>query len=84
MTSTDWIGFAGVTILLVAYFLNLKGLLRKDGLSYLLLNILGAGIACLASVLLSYWPFIILEGCWTLVSGIQLISYFQKKTGHGY
>lgn len=72
MTYTDWIGFTGVTMLLVAYFLNLRGQVRKDDRSYLLMNFLGAGLACLASVLLHYWPFIILEGCWTLVSAAGL------------
>jgi hypothetical protein len=68
MILTDWIGFIGVTILLVAYFLNLTNKLQKDNLYYILMNIFGAGLACLASVLLKYWPFIVLEGCWTLVS----------------
>ena len=80
MTLTDWIGFLGVTILLVAFFLNLKGAIKNDGIVYLLLNTIGAGIACLASLLLNYIPFIILEGCWTLVSAIGLINYFIKKT----
>lgn len=79
MTQTDWIGAIGVTILLVAYFLNLRNILAKDSMLYLLLNFLGAGIACLASVLLNYMPFIILEGCWTLVSAIGLANYFWKK-----
>jgi hypothetical protein len=79
MTLTDWTGFIGVTILLVAFFLNLKGTISKDSLAYLVLNFAGAGIACLASVLISYMPFIILEGCWTLVSAIGLVQYFTKK-----
>jgi len=80
MTETDWTGFTGVSILLMAYFLNLKDTIKKDGLTYLLLNLFGAGIACFASVLLNYMPFIILEGCWTLVSAIGLFNYFNKKT----
>jgi hypothetical protein len=79
MTQIDWTGFIGVTILLVAYFLNLKNTITKDSLSYLLLNTIGAGIACLASVLLSYLPFIILEGSWTIVSVIGLIGYFKSN-----
>lgn len=81
MTLTDWIGFIGVTILLVAFFLNLRNILAKDSFLYLSLNLVGAGIACLASVLLDYWPFIILEGAWTLVSLIGLLQYL-KTTGH--
>lgn len=77
MTATDWIGFIGVTILLIAYLLNLAGKIGKDDAWYLWLNCIGAGTACLASVLLHYMPFIILEGVWTLVSLIGLIRYFM-------
>lgn len=79
MTQTDWIGFIGVTILLIAYFLNLKDIIKKDSLIYLLLNVAGAGLACFASILLKYMPFIILEGCWTIVSALSLISYFKPR-----
>ncbi|MFM7357924.1 MAG: hypothetical protein ACKO1T_05030 [Sediminibacterium sp.] len=79
MTQTDLIGFFGVAILLVAYFLNLRDIIKKDSLSYLVLNLVGAGIACFASVLLKYFPFIILEGCWTIVSAFGLITYFKRR-----
>ncbi|MBP2282155.1 hypothetical protein H4V97_000473 [Flavobacterium sp. CG_23.5] len=79
MSVTDWIGFVGVTILLVAYFLNLNDTIKKESLTYLFLNFIGAGIACFASVLLSYLPFIILEGSWTLVSAYGIFTYFRKK-----
>ncbi len=79
MTITDWTGFIGVTLLLVAFFLNLRDFIAKDSLAYLLLNLIGAGIACLASVFLNYWPFIILEGCWTIVSLFGLINYLKAK-----
>lgn len=79
MTQTDWIGFIGVTILLVAYFLNLTDRIKKESLSYLALNFVGAGTACFASVLLHYLPFIILEGCWTIVSAIGLFHFCIKK-----
>lgn len=79
MTSTDWIGFAGVTILLVAYFLNLRGTIKKESVTYLLLNLAGAGIACFASVLLKYLPFVILEGCWAVVSAVGLLHHINKS-----
>jgi hypothetical protein len=81
MTLTDWIGFIGVTILLVAFFLNLRNILAKDSVLYLTLNLVGAGIACFASVLLDYWPFIVLEGAWTIVSLFGLLQYL-KTTSH--
>ncbi len=79
MTTTDIIGFIGVTILLIAYFLNMTNKIEKDSLVYLQLNFFGAGLACLASVLMKYLPFIILEGCWTLVSAFGLLKYINQK-----
>ena len=80
LTINDWIGFAGVAILLLAFLLNLMGKLSKDGLTYILLNIIGAGLACLASWLINYIPFVILEASWTLVSVWALINYFSKRS----
>ena len=74
MNTTDWIGFIGVAILLAAFLLNLFNKVSKNSAGYLSMNVLGAGLACYASVRLHYMPFIILEGCWTLVSMIGLIK----------
>jgi hypothetical protein len=79
MNLTDCIGFIGVTILLVAFFLNLIGKMESESFVYLTMNFVGAVIACLASSLLKYVPFIILEASWTLVSAFGLYKYFSKK-----
>lgn len=79
MKFTDWLGFLGVSILLVAFFLNLINVLHKNGLAYMILNIIGAGIACAASIAIHYLPFIILEGVWTLVSIVLLIKNLVDK-----
>jgi hypothetical protein len=79
METSDWIGFAGVSILLFAFFLNLTNKIKKEELPYILLNIVGAGIACWASAMIHYLPFVVLEGCWTLVSLYGLIGYFKTK-----
>ncbi len=54
---SDWIGFIGVTILLVAFLLNLLNKLEKNSLIYILLNIVGAGMACLASWMIDYTDY---------------------------
>ena len=79
MTLTDWTGAIGVAMLLVAFFLNLNNTIKKDSYTYLLLNTFGAGLACFASVLLNYWPFIILEGCWTMVSVFSLMKFMNTR-----
>lgn len=77
MTIVDWIGFIGVTMLLLAFFLNIRNVIKKESISYLLLNVIGAGLACFASILLKYIPFVILEASWTIVSIYGLIYYFK-------
>ena len=54
-----------------------KKLTTKD-LAFILLNLTGAALACLASILLDYLPFIILEGAWTVVSCFSLIRYLRN------
>jgi len=79
MSEVDWIGFAGVFQILLAYVLNVIGKVGKNDLAFILLNLIGASMACYASVLMSYMPFILLEGIWAGVSMISLIKYFQKN-----
>lgn len=75
MNSIDWIGFIGVFQILLAYILNVIGKIKSTDLTFILLNLIGAGMACFASVLMGYIPFIILEGVWTVVTLITLIKY---------
>ena len=77
--TNDLIGFIGVTILLLAFLLNLLGRISKDGWLYVLLNATGAGLACLASWLINYLPFVILEGTWMLVSILALAKMLSKR-----
>jgi len=79
MATSDWIGFTGVALMLIAYLLNLVGRLSKDGLTYLLLNIIGGALSCMASVLIRYLPFVVLESVWTVVSLAALINYFRDR-----
>jgi hypothetical protein len=68
MTYNDIIGSIGVWLILFAYFLNTIGAIKKDKRVFYVMNIIGAALACYASFLIDYWPFVILEGVWTLVS----------------
>jgi len=78
MNTNDIIGTIGVGLILIAYFLNIFSLIKKDGVLFFVLNIIGASIACYASVLISFWPFIILEGTWAIVSVIGLLKIIKK------
>ncbi|GAB4093742.1 CBU_0592 family membrane protein [Flaviaesturariibacter terrae] len=69
MEFNDWIGTAGVSLVLIAYFLNAWGKLSLNA-TYFFLNTLGGALSCAAALLIPYWPFVLLEGIWTVVSAI--------------
>jgi len=79
MNSIDWIGFVGVFLILLAYILNVFEKLNQNSLAFILLNLCGASLACLAAILMNYLPFIILEGVWAIVSLITLIRKYKSK-----
>ncbi len=79
MTFPDIIGTIGVSLLLLAFFMNLFGIISQDKKAYILMNLLGAAIACYASVLIGFVPFIILEGTWGFVALIALVRPIIKK-----
>ncbi len=79
MMYNDIIGTIGVGLILMAYFLNTARLLPKDEKLFYVLNILGAALACYASFLINYMPFVILEGTWVLVSIYGLMKAMRIK-----
>ena len=78
MNTNDLIGSTGVAILLLAFLLNLLKKITTNSLTYIAMNIIGAGLACLASWLISYIPFVVLEASWMLVSVVALINYLRR------
>ena len=79
MNRVDWIGFIGVFLILLAYILNISGKVERNDLRFILFNLIGAGLACYASVLMDYMPFVLLEGVWALVSIIALLKYIKRQ-----
>lgn len=73
MSYTDIISTIGVSLILLAFFLNTFKYLNDTSKSYFTLNIIGGAFACYGSVLLNSLPFIILEGTWSLVAVVGLI-----------
>ena len=73
------LGSLEVTILLIAFLMNLLKKWPQDSLPYISLNIIGAGLACASSIVIHFFPFIILEGTWMLVSIFALLKYFKQR-----
>lgn len=72
-TIADVIGSIGVLLLLAAFALNAFGRLASDSRWYSLANVVGAGLATVASALIGYLPFVVLEGTWCLVALARLV-----------
>ena len=79
MTPPTLFASVGVALLLVAFLCNLFRLMPADGNAYLALNLIGAGLACYSAYLVSFMPFIVLEGTWAVVAGVSLA---RKAFGH--
>ncbi len=85
MNVIDITGSTGVFFILLAYFLNIGKYVSVHNKCYLILNVIGSFMAALASYLMHYWPFIILEGSWLIISLIGLIkSFYGFKQGNSH
>ena len=73
------IGLVGVTLMLAGFFLNLFKWIKVDSKTYILLNIIGAGLATYYSILINAIPFVIFEGIWTSVAIYQFLVIFILK-----
>jgi len=79
MSSGEWIGTLGVSILLLAFALNLLKKLEANSKMYLLMNVLGGALACLSSWMIQFWPFVVLEGVWAISSLLMLVRIKKTK-----
>jgi len=67
-----YFGIFGMVLLLTAFALNLLKVVRETSVSYILLNIFGAGISTYYAWTLNAIPFIILEAIWCLFAVYKL------------
>ena len=77
----ELVGSIGVGLLLLAYVLQLMRVLPAGSATYEAMNAVGAGVACLASWMLGFVPFIVLEAIWTLVSVVALARRLRRSAG---
>lgn len=78
MSNTDLIGSIGVTLMLVVFILNIADKLSNDSPFYIVMNLVGSILACSASIMINYIPFVLLEGTWAIISAWALYVYFTR------
>lgn len=72
-------GFLGVTILLVAFGLNIAGRISQNSPSYLWMNIAGAMLAAWYAWDGRLIPFVLLELVWATAAAVRLVSPKKEK-----
>jgi hypothetical protein len=77
--ASDIIGSVGVAMILIAFLLNLAGSMDRDSLMYLLLNFVGAVMTCLSSIMISFWPFVVLEAVWAAAAVVGILRLPSRE-----
>ena len=84
MKTSDIFAIAGVSLLLLAFALNLAGKVHNKSISYLVLNVIGGGLAGVSSYLIEFWPFVVLQTVWTVTSLVMLINSIRNPKSHEF
>ena len=79
MSYTNIISTIGVSLILLAFFLNTFKYISDNSKLYFVLNIVGGVFACYGSILLNSLPFIVLEGTWSLVALVGFIKTVMER-----
>lgn len=79
MKTSDIVATVGVGLLLIAFLLQTLKVIKSDGNIYGLLNLFGAAIAGYSSLMIRFYPFVVLESVWAFVAILGLIKNFKNK-----
>lgn len=79
MSTSDILATAGVSILLVAFLLQILNVIRVESNSYSLMNLVGAGLAGISAWMINFMPFVVLESVWVVVSLFNLFKNLKSK-----
>jgi len=73
------VGSIGVGLLLAAFVLNLLRVISERSRTYLLMNFIGAGLACWYAWQGQIIPFVILEAVWGLTALVRMLTTATKN-----
>ena len=68
MDTTLIIGTTGATLILLAFIMNQLHYWKGEDLIYDFVNLLGSGLLVVYAIILSSYPFMVLNFVWALVS----------------
>lgn len=80
MTFATTIGVLGAAMLLLAFILNQLHIWKDEYFIYDLCNMIGGGLLVWYALLLSSYPFAVLNGVWGLVSLKDVITDYRRNS----
>lgn len=71
----------GSLMVLAGFAALQRGMISEESTIYLVLNFVGAGILAILAAIDRQYGFLILQGCWSIVSAVSLAKVlFSTKT----
>lgn len=80
MSLSDLLASAGVSLLLIAFYLNLKKLMPTESKWYSFLNLSGAAMCGYSSYLIQFYPFVFLNTVWAAAALASLFKHVPRGT----
>ncbi len=80
MNLSDLLATIGVTLLLIAFLLNLLKKIHTEHLLYAILNLFGAALCGISAYMVSFYPFVVLESVWAMVALFALAKHVPRET----
>jgi hypothetical protein len=68
---------AGAVCILAGFTLGQMGLLDQHSVVYLILNLVGSSVLAVIAFVDQRWGFLLLEGVWSIVSAVSLLSVLR-------
>jgi hypothetical protein len=69
----------GSLLILVAFAAAQRGRMSQASRTYLVLNLVGSTILAVLAALAHQWGFLLLEGCWAIVSAHSLAQVLRGR-----
>ena len=79
MNPMTFVEVGGSLLILAAFATAQTGRLDVRSVPYLVLNVAGAAVLATIAAAHSSWGFLLLEGTWTIVSALSLVSVLRRS-----
>ena len=77
----EFVAYIGMILILTAFFLETRGILKSKEIAYLGLMAAGSGLLAVRAYFIDEWAFLILEIAWFLAAIWGAWDFYEKRSG---